>query len=58
MVVSIFSSITWVISAHKWFQGPIRNIDVGLEKVVHHAEMQLTNEVHEVHGSGHSLSFA
>ncbi|KAI0940376.1 hypothetical protein AcW1_005133 [Taiwanofungus camphoratus] len=27
MAVFIFASASWVISAHKWFTGPIRNVD-------------------------------
>lgn len=27
MGVFIFASISWVVSAHKWFHGPIKNID-------------------------------
>ncbi|KAF8069210.1 APC amino acid permease [Lyophyllum atratum] len=27
MAVFIFASVSWVLSAHKWFKGPIRNID-------------------------------
>ena len=27
MSVFIFASISWVVSAHKWFHGPIKNID-------------------------------
>jgi len=27
MAVFIFSSLSWVISARKWFRGPVRNID-------------------------------
>jgi len=29
MSVFIFASISWVVSAHKWFHGPIKNIDTG-----------------------------
>lgn len=25
--VIIFASMSWVLSAHKWFHGPIKNID-------------------------------
>lgn len=27
MGVFIFASASWVLSAHKWFHGPVRNID-------------------------------
>ncbi|KAJ7489313.1 amino acid transporter [Mycena latifolia] len=27
MVVFLFASVSWVTSAHKWFHGPVRNID-------------------------------
>lgn len=27
MGVFIFASISWVVSAHKWFHGPIKNIN-------------------------------
>lgn len=25
--VFVFASVSWVVSAHKWFTGPIKNID-------------------------------
>lgn len=27
MAVFIFAAVYWVVSAHKWFKGPIVNVD-------------------------------
>ncbi|KAJ6561189.1 amino acid transporter [Mycena vulgaris] len=32
MSVFIFATISWVTSAHKWFNGPVRNVDGEVEK--------------------------
>ncbi|KAJ6469717.1 APC amino acid permease [Mycena vitilis] len=32
MAVFMFAAISWVVSAHKWFHGPIRNVDDTAEK--------------------------
>ncbi|KAJ7643302.1 amino acid/polyamine transporter I [Mycena polygramma] len=33
MAVFMFAAISWVTSAHKWFHGPIRNVDDTAEKL-------------------------
>ncbi|KAJ7282003.1 APC amino acid permease [Mycena rebaudengoi] len=32
MSVFLFATASWVVSAHKWFHGPVRNIDDTIEK--------------------------
>jgi hypothetical protein len=29
MAVFIFASVSWIVSAHKWFIGPVKTIDEG-----------------------------
>lgn len=38
MAVFIFAAVSWVFSAHKWFKGPVRNIDDSQEDKTSYSE--------------------
>ena len=33
MAVFVFASVSWVLSARKWFKGPVRTVDEGEDVV-------------------------